>query len=166
MGSAQRACGQSPAAAAASEFGSREVDMPMTVHLQGRWSCPGIVDVWRAARAALLLAALLVPTCLHAADVGSIRGVVHDSQHLPIAKADVTLRSSTSDWVQRTATDARGEFAFMTVPLGDYVVTVSHGDFAPAAQALTVASGSSPIAHLQLAKGPALDAIMVTAAAE
>ncbi len=106
-----------------------------------------------------------MPGWLYAADVGSVRGVVHDSQHLPIAQADVELKSATSEWVQSTATDARGEFAFMTVPLGDYIVRVSRTDFAGAAQAVTVTSGSSPVVHVQLGTAAGLAAITVTAAA-
>jgi hypothetical protein len=63
-------------------------------------------------------------------------------------------------------TDSRGEFSFMTVPLGDYVLSFSAADFAPAAQAVTVTSGSAPVAHVQLTKGQALDTLTVTAAAE
>jgi Carboxypeptidase regulatory-like domain len=100
-----------------------------------------------------LLAALLMPVYLYAADVGSVRGIVHDSQHLPIAQADVRLKSATSDWVQYSKTDSRGEFAFMTVPLGDYVLTVSQIDYVPAAQAVTVTSGSTPIATCSLPRG-------------
>ena len=53
----------------------------------------------------------------------------------------------------------------MTVPLGDYVLTFSAADFAPVAQAVTVTSGSSPVAHVQLVKGP-VETLTVTAAAE
>lgn len=113
-----------------------------------------------------LLAALLWYAPLYAADVGSVRGVVHDQQHHPLADARVTLKSATSQWSQSAVTDARGEFSFMTVPLGDYVLSVSDTDFAPAAQAVSVASGSSPVAHVQLVKGAALDTLTVTAAAE
>ena len=56
--------------------------------------------------------------------------------------------------------------SFMTVPLGDYVLTVTHADFAATSQVVTVTSGSSPIAHIQLAKGPALAPITVTAAVD
>jgi hypothetical protein len=109
---------------------------------------------------------LLFTARLFAADVASVRGVVHDSQHLPIAQAEVELKSATSQWLQAGKTDSRGEFAFMTVPLGDYILTVSHTDFVTAAQLVAVASGSSAIAHVQLAKGPTLAAITVTAAAD
>jgi hypothetical protein len=115
---------------------------------------------------ALLFATLFWSAPLRAADVGSVRGVVHDQQHRPLPQAQVRLKSATSEWMQSSATDARGEFSFMTVPLGDYVLTVSETDFAPVAQAVTVTSGSSPVAHLQLSKGPALDTLTVTAAAE
>jgi hypothetical protein len=117
-------------------------------------------------RLATALLALLWSASLCAADVGSVRGVVHDQQHHPIPDAGVRLKSATSEWTQSAVTDARGEFSFMTVPLGDYILSVSGTDFAPTALAVSVASGSSPIAHVQLAKGPALDAITVTAAPE
>lgn len=111
------------------------------------------------------LASLLFTARLLAADVASVRGVVHDAQHLPIAQAEVELKSATSQWQQVGKTDSRGEFAFMTVPLGDYILSVSHTDFVTTAQRVAVVSGSSASAHVQLAKGPALAAITVTAAA-
>jgi hypothetical protein len=113
-----------------------------------------------------LLAMLLAAAPLRAADVGSVRGVVHDQQHRPISQVLVKLNSATSQWVESSTTDAQGEFSFMTVPLGDYVLSFSAADFAPAAQAVTVISGSSPVAHVQLVKGAALDTLTVTAAAE
>jgi len=116
--------------------------------------------------ALVLMAMLLGSAPLFAADVGSVRGVVHDQQHRPLSEVQVKLRSATSDWLEVAVTDPRGEFSFMTVPLGDYVLSFSAADFAPSAQTVTVASGSSPVAHVQLVKGPALDTLTVTAAAE
>lgn len=113
------------------------------------------------------LALLILSGPSHATDVGSVRGVVHDAQHRPVAQASVRLRSATSEWVQTAITDPRGEFGFMTVPLGDYVLTVSHADYAPGSQIVAVTSNSSPVAHVQLAKGStSLEAITVTAAAD
>jgi hypothetical protein len=102
----------------------------------------------------------------YAADVGSVRGVVDDPHGHPIAQAGVKLQSATSEWAQSTSTDARGEFAFMTVPLGDYVLSVTHADFSTVAQAVTVGSGSSPVARVKLAAGAALATVTVTAAAD
>src|ERR1700692_2733398 len=95
----------------------------------------------------LLLGVVLLPAQLYAADVGDVRGVVHDSQHIPIAQAQVALKAVASKWVQTVTTDSRGEFSFM-VPLGDYVLTVTRADFAATSQVVTVTSGSSPIAHI------------------
>jgi outer membrane receptor for ferrienterochelin and colicin len=114
----------------------------------------------------VLMAMLLGAARLQAADVGSVRGVVHDQQHRPLAEVQVKLKAATADWLQVAVTDPQGEFSFMTVPLGDYVLSFSAADFAPAAQAVTVTSGSAPVAHVQLTKGPALDTLTVTAAAE
>src|SRR6202046_4862174 len=116
--------------------------------------------------AMMMMMLLLGAAPLRAADVGSVRGVVHDQQHRPLSEVQVKLKSATSEWVESSTTDAHGEFSFMTVPLGDYVLNFSASDFAPAAQAVTVTSGSSPVAHVQLVKGPALDTLTVTAAAE
>jgi hypothetical protein len=114
----------------------------------------------------ILAAAFSWFSAAHAADVSSVRGVVHDPGHLPIGQATVKLKSASSDWQQSTATDDHGEFAFMTVPLGQYVLTVSQGDYAPATQWVSVASGSFPVAHIQLVKGPTLDTVTVTAAVD
>jgi hypothetical protein len=54
----------------------------------------------------------------------------------------------------------------MTVPLGDYVLTVSRTEYTTTAQVVSVTSDSSPVAHVQLAKGGALAPITVTAAVD
>jgi hypothetical protein len=112
-----------------------------------------------------VLLALLGSAPLYAADVGSVRGVVHDQQHRPLSQARVKLAAATSDWAQSTVTDAQGEFSFMTVPVGDYILSFSADEYASAGQAVTVTSGSVPVAHVQLVKG-SLETLTVTAAAE
>jgi hypothetical protein len=114
----------------------------------------------------LFLVTLVLPAALHAADVGSVRGVVDDPHGHPVAQAGVKLKSATSEWVQTTSTDERGGFAFMTVPLGDYVLSVTHADFSSVAQAVAVSSGSSPTARIQLAAGAALPTVTVSATAD
>ncbi|HEV2700389.1 MAG TPA: TonB-dependent receptor, partial [Steroidobacteraceae bacterium] len=126
-----------------------------------------MIDYSRASHWRLLwLSAVFFSVRLMAADVASVRGVVHDAQHQPIAQAAVQLKSATSDWQQTTISDAQGDFSFMTVPLGDYILTVTQADYVTKAQAVTVASGSSPVAHVQLTPGPALQSVTVTASVE
>jgi hypothetical protein len=94
---------------------------------------------------------------------GAVRGVVHDSQHLPIPGATVKLKAKLSDWEKTETTDANGEFQFNGVPLGDYSVTVSSANFASAAEDVTVISGTVPVVHIQLQVGSASEKINVTA---
>ena len=82
---------------------------------------------------------------------GGVRGVVHDPQHRPIPGAQVQLKSATSDWSQQTQTNQDGEFAFATLPLGDYIVNITASGFESARQSVTVTSDSSPVLHFPLA---------------
>ena len=123
-------------------------------------------ELFQRLLAIVVLMAILAPTQIYAAIFGGVRGVVHGPQERPIAGATVKLKSATSDWSQSTETDQQGEFAFGTVPLGDYVLSIAHADFAAVAQAVTVSSGFSPMAHIHLATGPTLETVTVTGAAE
>src|ERR1700733_2282565 len=88
---------------------------------------------------------------LHATIFGRIQGVVHDPQHRPVAGAAVKLQAITSDWSQTGQADDNGEFSFTNVPVGDYKITIAEPKFATSEQTVTVASGTSPILHFQLA---------------
>src|SRR5260370_41245510 len=81
---------------------------------------------------------------------GTIRGIVHDPQHRPVADATVTLKAKNSDYLQPLRTDAEGGFHFDAVPLGEYAVTVSQVGFATQEQNVTVLSGTAPILHFEL----------------
>jgi outer membrane cobalamin receptor len=98
-----------------------------------------------------LAVVLLVSAPLARATIfGSIRGIVHDPQHRPLAGATVTLQSATSSWLQTTQTTQDGEFIFNPVPLGDYTLTVSQPGFEVSQQTITIASDASPILHVPL----------------
>jgi hypothetical protein len=93
---------------------------------------------------------LLVVSIASATIFGTVRGVVHDPQHRPVAGASVKLKSATSEWTQTAQTDQDGAFSFSAVPVGDYLVTVTKSGFADDQQTVTVASDSSPTLHYQL----------------
>jgi len=81
---------------------------------------------------------------------GTVRGIVHDPQHRPIADATVTLKAKTSDYRQTAQTEIEGGFHFDAVPLGEYSVTVSQGGFATQEHSVTVLSGTAPVLHFEL----------------
>ncbi|MGD1209751.1 MAG: TonB-dependent receptor [Candidatus Acidiferrales bacterium] len=97
---------------------------------------------------------------------GTVRGIVHDPQHRPVAGAAVKLVSANSDWSRETQTNSDGEFAFAAVPLGDYVVTAKAPGFSQLEQSFTLASDTSSILHLQLALAPVSQTAVVNAEAE
>ena len=88
---------------------------------------------------------------LHATIFGKIQGIVHDPQHRPVAGAAVQLQAITSDWSRTAQADSNGDFSFTAVPVGDYKITVMQSKFETLERTVTVASGSSPILHFQLA---------------
>jgi len=111
----------------------------------------------------IFLAGLIFTSVLRAADLGDVRGVVHDAQHRPVAAAMVELKAATSAWSQAARSGAGGEFSFPGVPLGDYLLTVSRSGFITAALPLTVLSGAAPSTHIQLNAGESLETVTVSA---
>ena len=99
----------------------------------------------------LVACALLCTAAAYATIFGKIQGIVHDQQHRPVAGATVKVQALTSEWSQTTQTDDNGEFSFTAVPVGDYKIIVTQSKFQTSEQTVTVASGSAPILHFQLA---------------
>ena len=82
---------------------------------------------------------------------GSLRGVVHDPDHRPVAGVSLLVKSVSSDYSQVLATLPDGSFATAAVPVGQYRVTATHAGFEPVSESIVVVSGSAPVLHFQLA---------------
>jgi hypothetical protein len=108
-----------------------------------------------------LLSLLLATTAAHASIFGQIHGVVHDPQHRPIANAHIALRSANSAFTQTTITAPDGSFTLSSIPLGDYIITVSQTGFAPTKQSLTLASDTAPNLHFELQLGTVEQSVSV-----
>lgn len=122
-----------------------------------------MVQRWKLALALLVLS---ITVNALAGSVGSLRGVVHDPQHRPVQGAQVNIKSTSSDWVKETTTDANGEFLTMGIPLGEYTVTVSNKGFAQSEQTVMVVSGTEPVLHYQLALGEVKETVTVSGRSE
>ena len=94
---------------------------------------------------------------------GQVHGVVHDPQHRPIAGAQIELRAANSALTMTAISTKDGAFSIPSVPLGDYIVTVSQSGFASIRQNLTLASDTSPILHFELQLGTVQQDVVVTA---
>ena len=105
--------------------------------------------------------ALMNSSAAHATVFGEVQGIVHDPQHRPIKGAHVLLRSRTSALAQSTNTDPDGAFHLLTIPIGDYTITISETGFETDTQDLTLASNTSPILHYELAVGTVQQSVAV-----
>ncbi len=94
---------------------------------------------------------------------GSVRGVVHDSQHRPIPDVQISLKAKDSAFTLTTQTDVNGDFHFDAVPVAEYVITVSKADFASSEQVITVLSGTAPVLHFELQLASQIQSVTVSA---
>ena len=81
---------------------------------------------------------------------GTVRGIVHDSQHRPIEGAAITLQSTQSDWKRDATTDNEGRFEIDAVPAGDYTIHIAKDGFQDSSSTLTVLADSAPVLHFPL----------------
>src|SRR6266568_3023228 len=81
---------------------------------------------------------------------GTVRGIVHDSQHHPIGNARVTLHTRATDWQKEAITDDEGRFQIDAVPAGEYAIHITHEGFRDFDGSLTVLADSSPILHFPM----------------
>src|SRR3989454_7501968 len=81
---------------------------------------------------------------------GTVRGIVHDSQHHPVGNARVTLHARASDWQKEAITDDEGRFQIDAVPAGEYAIHITHEGFRDFDGSLTVLADSSPILHFPM----------------
>ena len=84
---------------------------------------------------------------------GVLKGIVHDPQHRPISGARIQITSATSDWKAEATTNNAGEFQAQSVPVGDYLLSVSAPGFADETLTTTVTGGNAEDLHFQLSVG-------------
>ncbi len=99
----------------------------------------------------------------HATVFGELQGIVHDPQHRPIANALVTIHAADSQFIQTAHTDRNGYFSFPTLPLGNYIVSISSSGFDLLQQTIKVFADNSLILHFPLQVGSIQQSIHVTA---
>src|ERR1051325_6228377 len=97
---------------------------------------------------------------------GSIRGLVHDAQHRPIAGAQAVVHAVNSDFRKSAITSDLGEFRFEALPAGAYEVEVSAPSFAASRQTVTITSGNMVELHFPLTPAKVEQSVEVRAEPE
>ena len=93
----------------------------------------------------------------------TVRGVVHDPQHRPIAGASIALQSLNSAFILNTTSGPQGDFTLANVPIGGYRLSVQASGFANSTQNITLVSGSNPILHIPLSIASTTESVTVNA---
>lgn len=112
--------------------------------------------------ATLLLAASLPAS---ATVFATMRGIVHDPQHRPIAGATVKLQAAGSNFELHATTNGEGEFTLPQVPIGVYQLSVAANGFESSTQALAVASDTNPVLHIPLTVSGGTESVVVSGTA-
>jgi len=81
---------------------------------------------------------------------GSVHGIVHDPQHRPIAGTNIVLHAGHSALAFNTSSNTAGNFSISSVPLGDYILTVTDPGFADFTQTVTISANSAVMLHVQM----------------
>jgi hypothetical protein len=97
---------------------------------------------------------------------GSISGTVKDPSGAAIVAASVVLANVHTGVEQSASTDARGAYTFPVLPVGDYVLAVSHTGFRPYRRTgIVLDANSSLLMDVVLQIGERTDAVTVSESA-
>ncbi len=113
-------------------------------------------------RVAILSTIFVLSISASATIFGTVRGLIHDPQHRPVAAAPVTLRAVGLDWSKTVTSDASGEFQINAIPLGEYVVTVELPGFAAEQQKVTLGPSRDANLHFVLRLASKNETVHVT----
>src|SRR5262249_16321876 len=87
----------------------------------------------------------------HAQIFGTLRVIARDPQNLAVANANVLVKAKASQWTQMRTTNGDGEVLFQTVPIGQYLVSITAAGFAASGERIVeVASNSVTPIQIQL----------------
>jgi len=110
-----------------------------------------------AAVSSLFIATLAWMPSIAAADAtlyGGIRGTVTDSESLPLTGVRVTVTGNSLPKPLSFLTGTDGAYSVSSLPVGEYLVTASHGGFGTAQSVFTVVAGKDGILDLWLSSSP------------
>ena len=114
-------------------------------------------------RSIAVLMSLMLPAIVYASVFGTVRAIVHDPHHRPVANAEVTLESRSSAWSMKSRTDSSGVVQFVGVPIGEYRLKLLASGFAPSEVAVTSISDRIQEVHVPLDVAKVQESVDVTA---
>ncbi len=110
-------------------------------------------------------AGLTVDAAAQGVQTGGLRGLVTDSQDLPVPGVAVTVRSEALQGTRDASTETDGTYLFLTLPPGGYVVSFEIAGFASIERAAIVPLGGSAELDVVLQPAGVAEEVQVVGAA-
>ncbi len=85
--------------------------------------------------------------------LATLRGVIHDPQHRPLAGAQIVIKGALSKEPRSFTSNSNGEFEAAGIAPGTYTISVSAQGFRTLEEQVQVQPGKSAILHFQLEVG-------------
>ena len=96
----------------------------------------------------------------------SLTGLVTDQSKSAVANVKVTARNKSTNYSQEVRTDASGIYSFLSLPIGNYAVTVEHEGFGNATADVTLETAQKARVDFELKLGQAIQTVTVESAAQ
>ena len=96
----------------------------------------------------------------------SLTGLVTDQSQSAVANVKVTARNKSTNYSQEVRTDASGIYSFLSLPIGNYAVTVEHEGFGNATADVTLETAQKAHVDFELKVGQAIQTVTVESAAQ
>jgi hypothetical protein len=111
-----------------------------------------------------LIAVLLAPIGAFAQTTATISGTVTDDTGAVVPNAKITVTNAGTGLTRNLATDVRGQYAALSLPVGQYEIRAESTGFAPVVRSgITLVVGQEAVVDIQLKVGGVQQAITVNA---
>jgi len=91
----------------------------------------------------------------------SLTGVVTDPSHAAVSNVKVTARNKSTNWNQEVTTDSSGSYSFLSMPIGQYSITVELNGFNTATAELVLETAQKGRQDFELQVGQTTQTITV-----
>jgi len=113
-----------------------------------------------------LLAVAMIPKSWAQGSDASLTGAVSDPSHAAIANATVSVRNKSTNFSQSVTTDTSGYYSFLSLPIGNYVLTVEQPGFDKAIVEITLETAQKARRDFELHIGQAEQTVTVESSAQ
>jgi len=96
----------------------------------------------------------------------SLTGIVTDPSRAAISNAKVTAKNKLTNWSQEVTTDGSGSYSILSMPIGQYVVTVELNGFNTASVEMTLETAQKGRQDFELQVGQTTQTITVESATQ